>query len=57
MPRKKKEAPSDGEIYQAAGNKEVAEVILEKLATVVDIPDEPSGTAPAGGSRPTPSRG
>lgn len=47
MPRKKRDdTPSDGQIYQDAGNKEVAEVILDKLATVVDIPDDkPSGTS------------
>ena len=50
MPRKKREVPvelvdaTDGQIYQDAGNKEVADAILDKLATVVDIPDDkPSG--------------
>lgn len=50
MPRKKREVPvelvdaTDGQIYQDAGNKEVADAILDKLATVVDIPDDkPAG--------------
>lgn len=50
MARKKREVPvelvdaTDGQIYQDAGNKEVADAILDKLATVVDIPDDkPSG--------------
>lgn len=48
MPRKKKpevnDTPSEGQVYQDAGNTEIADAVLEQLGRIVDIPDDkPAG--------------